>query len=71
MALTKFSRESDKAANLYRAAFYLAKGSKEVGLNFLGKSGKVFKNIRIDSEKQRLFWAEKVLDEYLKLKHQI
>jgi hypothetical protein len=70
MALSKFSAESDRIANLYRAAFYLAKGSKEVGLKFLDKSGKKFEGIKIDNEKEQLFWAEKILDEYLKLKHQ-
>ncbi len=69
MGLNKFSIESDKAANLYRAAFYLAKGSKEVGLKFLNKSGKEFKDIKTGNEEQRLFWAEKILDEYIKLKH--
>jgi hypothetical protein len=71
MALNKFSVKSDKAANLYRAAFYLAKGSKEVGLEFLNKSGKKFKNIKTNSEGQRLFWAEKILDEYLRIKHRV
>lgn len=71
MALNKFSTESDKIANLYRAAFYLAKGSEKVGLDFLNKSGKKFEGIETNSESQRLFWAEKILDEYIKLKHQI
>ena len=71
MALDKFSHQSDRAANLYRAAFYLAKGSKEVGLNFLKKSGKSFGDMRLGTEKQRLFWAEKILDEYINIKHSI
>ncbi len=69
MALNKFSQTSDKVANLYRAAFYLAKGSNKVGLEFLDKSGVSFEDLRIDSQVSRLYWAEKILDEYLKLKH--
>ena len=68
MALNKFSQTSDKVANLYRAAFYLAKGSNKVGLEFLDKSGVSFEDLRIDSQVSRLYWAEKILDEYLKLK---
>jgi hypothetical protein len=68
MALNKYSHKSDEIGNLYRAAFYLAKGSEEVGLGFLSKSGKTFKGLKTNTEKDRLFWAEKILDEYLKLK---
>jgi len=60
---------TDKIANLYRAAFYLARGAKEVGLDFLRKSGRKFEDLRLDTKKQRLFWAEKILDEYISLKH--
>ncbi|HTK03816.1 MAG TPA: hypothetical protein VL401_03565 [Alphaproteobacteria bacterium] len=69
MALDKLSTESDQIGNLYRSALYLAKGSTEMGLQFLDKSGRKFDNIKIDNETQRLFWAEKILDEYIKLKH--
>ena len=68
MALNKFSRASDKLANLYRAAFYLAKGSNKVGLEFLDKSGITFEGLKTDNQISRLLWAEKILDEYLKLK---
>lgn len=70
MALIKFSKESDKIANLYRAAFYLAKGSINISLEFLRKSGRKFGGLKIRTAAQRLFWAEKILDEYIKLKHQ-
>jgi len=68
MALNKYSHKSDRIANLYRAAFYLAKGSGEVALDFLKKSGEKFENIKLTNEKERLYWAEKILDRYLLLK---
>ncbi len=68
MALNKYSYKSDKIANLYRAAFYLAKGSKNTAMGFLEKSGEKFNNIKLTSKKDRLFWAEKILDRYLLLK---
>lgn len=70
MALNKYSHKSDQVGSLYRAAFYLAKGSSEIGLEFLNKSGQKFGGIKTDTKRNRLFWAEKILDEYLKLKHQ-
>jgi len=69
MALNKYSYKSDAAANLYRAAFYLAKGSTSVAMDFLEKSGENFNNLKINSKKNRLFWAEKILDQYKKLKY--
>lgn len=71
MALKKSSFEADKIANLYRAAFYLAKGANEVGLEFLKKSGKEFNNLDLSSKKKRLYWAEKILDEYTRLEYLI
>lgn len=82
MALDKNSIRSDAIANLYRAAFYLARGSKETGLEFLGKankylSGKIspkLKNLifskdkNLKTQKDCLFWAEKILDQYHLLK---
>ena len=62
---------TDEAANLYRAAFYLAKGSKGVALNFLKKSGRKFEGLKLDTIQERLFWAEKILDEYTRLKHNV
>ena len=69
MALNKYSYKSDAAANLYRAAFYLAKGSTSVAMDFFEKSGENFNNLKINSKKNRLFWAEKILDQYKKLKY--
>lgn len=71
MALNKFSKKSDKIANLYRAAFYLAKGSNDVALGFLEKSGVRFKDLNTKTKALRLFWAEKILDKYINLKHSI
>jgi len=82
MALDKNSKESDAIANLYRAAFYLAGGHKEVGLEFLEKaskylSGKISpklekfissKNKGLKTQGDFLFWAEKILDQYHLLK---
>ncbi|MCJ7804799.1 hypothetical protein MUP35_03660 [Patescibacteria group bacterium] len=82
MALNKDSYQSDAVANLYRAAFYLAKESKEVGIDFLIKAQKKLGN-KLDSQiasliknqekylknnKNLLYWAEKVLDQYHKFK---
>lgn len=79
MALNKYSYESDAIVNLYRAAFYLAKGSQVVGLNFLkkakGKLGTLGKELdslqleQLKSLQDSIYWAEKILDEYHKLKH--
>jgi hypothetical protein len=69
MALNKYSYKSDVAANLYRAAFYLAKGSTSVAKDFLEKSGENFSNLKINSKKNRLYWAEKILDQYKKLRY--
>jgi len=82
MALNKDSYQSDAVANLYRAAFYLAKESKEVGIDFLIKAQKKIGN-KLDPQiasliknqekylknnKNLLYWAEKVLDQYHKFK---
>lgn len=68
MALDKYSHQSDKIANLYRASFYLAKGSKEIALDFLKKSGEKFDKMDLDTKNRQLFWAEKILDRYQILK---
>lgn len=70
MALNKHSHKSDSIANLYRAAFYLAKGSETVALDFLKKSGQKFKDINLSTKNKRLYWAEKVLDKYTELKYE-
>lgn len=61
----------DKIGNLYRAAFYIAKGAKEVGLDFLKKSGRKFGNVRLTTQNQRIILAEKILDEYIRIKYSI
>ncbi len=71
MALDKKSYRSDTIANLYRAAFYLARGSKETGLKFLEKANKYLSKKmypKIKTKKDCLFWAEKILDQYHLLK---
>jgi len=68
MALNRYSHKSDSAANLYRAAFYLAKGSTAVARDFLEKSGEEFDGLNTDNKKNRLYWAEKILDQYKQMK---
>ena len=76
MALDKDSDQSDAIVNLYRAALYLARGSRETGLQFLVKARKrLGKSLlprlpadELKSRQQQLFWAEKILDQYKKLK---
>jgi hypothetical protein len=68
MALNKYSHQSDKIADLYRASFYLAKGSKDMALDFLKKSGEKFGEMKLDTKSSQLYWAEKILDRYLILK---
>ncbi len=80
MALNKFDQKSDGIVDLYRSALYLARGAAETGQEFLKKakgkldkeSGVLLPEIPINKLKncqQQLFWAEKILDQYLKLKH--
>ena len=70
MELDKNSLKADALANLYRSAFYLAKGNKKLGLDFLKKAKKTLgtefnlPNISLP----RLVLAEKVLDQYHLLK---
>jgi hypothetical protein len=68
MALNKYSHQSDKIANLYRASFYLAKGSIDLALNFLKKTGEKFDGMNIENKNDQLYWAEKILDRYQILK---
>lgn len=83
MALNKYSYQSDAIANLYRAALYLARGSREVGLQFLNRARERLgdrldpkvdliihnKEKYLDSSSSCLYWAEKILDQYYKLKN--
>jgi hypothetical protein len=65
MGLDKFSKQSDRIANLYRAAFHLAKGDKSTCLNFLKNSGSTLVDKVTDCPtSQNRLWAEKILDEY-------
>lgn len=74
MALNKFDQKSDGIVDIYRAALYLARGANEMGLEFLEKARKklgqdivVFPN-EIKTRRQQLVFAEKILDQYLRLK---
>ncbi len=69
MVLDKHSYQSDAVANLYRAALFLAKGSRVVGLDFLAQAKEEL-DIRLDpvlkTRTDDLYWAEKILDQYHK-----
>lgn len=80
MALNKNDKKSDAIADLYRASYYLAKGSKDVGVMFLLKAkkklgdkialdiGKIVKLGRSENPFDCRYWAEKALDEHKRLK---
>ena len=76
MALTTNNKSSDAIADLYRASYYLALQSKETGLSFLRKAKeKLGDKLSLDVEEiskqsgqSYLYWAEKILDEYKRLK---
>lgn len=67
--------KADGIADLYRSALYLARGADEVGLEFLRKAREKLGQRLIKSpdkfknHRQRLFWAEKILDQYARLKN--
>lgn len=81
MKLKKFNLRSDSIVNLYRAAFYLAKGSHNTALMFLSQSRKKSPDLinnqlnnllrdpknSLKTQRDCLFWAEKILDEYKKI----
>jgi len=83
MALTKLDRTSDGIADLYRASYYLAKKSKKTGILLLLKSKKILgKRLTLDvnrivkkdtlkSSHDYYFWAEKILDEFKRLKNNL
>ncbi len=74
MELEKTSKKADAIANLYRAAFYLAKGANELGIHFLKQAKRYLgnkldreildfiqdPNKSLNSHKSRLYWVEKV-----------
>lgn len=82
MVLEKESFVADGLADLYRAALYLARGSVKLGVSFLKKAyAKIPKEYTARSALEDLarrpedsfiaapsFWAEKILDEYQRLK---
>lgn len=74
MELNKFDIKSDAVVDIYRAALYLARGSEEVSLEFLKKAAKKLGRKlemppgKLKNRQQQLFWAEKILDQYLRLK---
>ncbi len=67
MKLNKNSQQSDKIANLYRAAASLASGDQTTALNFIKKSSnfEIAKQLSVKLQKsQQLLLAEKLLDQY-------
>lgn len=64
MGLNKYSEKSDRIANLYRSAFYFAKGSVSVALEFLNKSGEEIEGLKFKTKKEMIITAEKILDLY-------
>jgi len=70
MGLNKNSSIADALANLYRAAFYIAKNQKREGVLFFKKAKNALgKKITVNPEqtKDNLLLAEKILDEYKRL----
>lgn len=80
MDLNPQSKQSDAIGNLYRSALFMVKGQVDLSLTFLEKAHLVLRKkipaslVRLltakDSlpRKRQLFWAEKILDQYLLLK---
>ena len=68
MAIDIRSREADKLANLYRAAFYIAKGAEKIGLDFIKKTDENFPEMDLSTDTKRMYWAEMILDRYVLLK---
>ena len=71
MELKKSSLYADALANLYRSAFYLARGAGKTGLVFFKKAQREIGLTsigQIKTRRQQLYWAEKILDEYHRLK---
>lgn len=68
MAIDTRSKEADKLANLYRAAFYLAKGAQSIAIELLEKTSEKFPKPLFKNNSDRLKYAESVLDRYMILK---
>lgn len=70
MALDKNSYQSDAIANLYRSALYLARDSRQTGLNFFSKAKQILGErleFTPDLQKNNRYLAEKILDIYKNL----
>ena len=67
MALNKKSPHSDAIANLYRAALYLGKGERAIGIKFLQKSPLSPLSPLPQNRKEELLLAERALDEFKRL----
>jgi len=69
MVLNKHSQQADAVANLYRAALFLARGSRKAGFEFFKKARECL-DIKLDpvleNRADELYWAEKILDQYHK-----
>ncbi|MFH1840682.1 MAG: hypothetical protein ABH807_00785 [Candidatus Shapirobacteria bacterium] len=71
MVLDKKSLKADALANLYRAAYYLAKGQTSTSRLLLARAQKILNfNLDLDASRSDLYWAEKILDQYQKQKVQ-
>lgn len=74
MNLNKFDIKSDGIADIYRSALYLARGAEDVGLSFLKEARKKLGQeiiscpTKLRNRRQKLIFAEKVLDQYLRFK---
>jgi hypothetical protein len=78
MGLNKFSLRADGIADLYRAALYMGRGADKISLQFLSQAKRKLGRLslpkislgELKNHQCRIFWAEKILDQYYKLKHQ-
>ena len=81
MKINSKSSKAEALENLYRSAFFMVKGQVDLSITFLEKAHHVLgkklpkpivqlmnTNGKSVDEKNRLFWAEKILDQYLLLK---
>lgn len=63
------SKDADRVANLYRAAYCVATGSDSLARKFLQKAGLFLESFEIRTPQERNYWAEKIFDEYAKLRY--
>jgi len=84
MELNKYSYWSDAIGNLYKAAYYLAKGLRQSAVDFLRRAEKKI-GTELDPQLMKFlsrpedylkdygcqnYWAEKILDQYKKIKNE-